>query len=407
MRDDATQFMPISDTQAHTGSARFLTYAAYASFVPIGIATVLLGPLLPTLSAQWSLSYSQAGALFTVQYVTSTCAVALSGVLASRRGFLFPIKAGLMLMSVGLALLFAGSRLLGIACIGAYGAGLGIAVPAANLLVAEVNPSRRSAALNLLNFFWSAGAVACPFIVAAAARMHHAAIFLSAVAALSIAIAAAIALLPSAELEPASRKGLKPVIPLLRLYLASFLILAFLFFLYVGTENALGGWVASFSKSLGSMTTSFAVMTPSFFYASLMIGRWIAPVLLRRISDVRIAQVGLLLACISSFCLLLSHGPVGVVLSACGAGLGLSSVYPITISLLSRQFESARVGSIMFTLSNVGGGLLPWAVGIASDRFGGVKAGLLMPLAGCAMMFLLFLPKTANAESPAKETAQV
>jgi fucose permease len=395
--------MSISGTQAATESARFLTYAAYASFVPIGIATVLLGPLLPTLSAQWSLSYSQVGALFTVQYVTSTCAVALSGVLASRRGFLFPIKAGLVLMSAGLALLFTGSRVLGIACIGAYGAGLGIAVPAANLLVAEVNSSRRSAALNLLNFFWSAGAVSCPFIVAAAARMHHVATFLGAVAALSIAIAAAIALLPSAELEPASCKDLKPVIPLLRLHLASFLILAFLFFLYVGTENALGGWVASFSKSLGSMTTSFAVMTPSFFYASLMIGRWIAPVLLQRISDIRIAQVGLLLACVSSFCLLLSHGPVGVVLSACGAGFGLSSVYPITISWLSRQFESARVGSIMFTLSNIGGGLLPWAVGIASDRFGGVQAGLLMPLAGCAIMFLLFLPATASAESPANE----
>jgi len=397
--------MPTSDTQAATKSARFLTYAAYASFVPIGIATVLLGPLLPTLSAQWSLNYSQAGALFTVQYVTSTCAVALSGVLASRRGFLFPIKAGLLLMSAGLALLFTGSRVLGIACIGAYGAGLGIAVPAANLLVADMNPSRRSAALNLLNFYWSAGAVACPFIVAAASRMHHVATFLSVVAALSIVVAAAIALLPSNQVEPPSSKDAEPVLPLLRLHFAFFLMLAFLFFLYVGTENALGGWVASFSKSLGSMTTSFAVMTPSFFYASLMIGRWVAPILLRRISDIRIAQAGLLLACVSSFCLVLSHRPLGVVFSACGAGFGLSSVYPITISLLSRQFESARVGSIMFTLSNIGGGLLPWAVGVASDHFGGVKAGLLMPLAGCAMMFLLFLPASASAESPANENS--
>ena len=49
---------------------------------------------------------------------------------------------------------------------------MGLAVPAANLLVAEVNPGRRSATLNLLNFCWSAGAVACPFLVAAAAKSH-------------------------------------------------------------------------------------------------------------------------------------------------------------------------------------------------------------------------------------------
>src|SRR5215467_3586751 len=118
--------MTVTDTQAARGSARLLTYAAYGSFVPIGIATVLLGPLLPTLSARRSLSYAQAGALFTVQYVASTCAVALSGMLASRRGFLFPIKAGLLLMALGLAFVSTGPEKLGIACIALYGAGLGV-----------------------------------------------------------------------------------------------------------------------------------------------------------------------------------------------------------------------------------------------------------------------------------------
>src|SRR5512135_1162416 len=105
--------MPIADIQSERGSVRLLTYAAYASFVPIGIATVLLGPLLPIVSAQWSLNYAQAGALFTVQYVASTCAVALSGTLASRRGYFFPIKAGLVFLALGLSLLFVGSKTLG------------------------------------------------------------------------------------------------------------------------------------------------------------------------------------------------------------------------------------------------------------------------------------------------------
>ena len=391
--------MPIADTQSGKGSVRLLTYAAYASFVPIGVATVLLGPLLPIVSAQWSLNYAQAGALFPVQYIASTCAVALSGTLASRRGYPFPIKAGLVFLAVGLSLLFVGSKALGIFCIASYGIGLGVAVPAANLLVANANPARRGAALNLLNFFWSTGAVACPFIVATAARLHHVALFLNIVAALSLAIAVAIALLPTATFETATAKESGHTLSLIRLHLGSFLVLGCLFFVYVGSENAFGGWVASFSKSLGIMTPSFAVMTPSFFYASLMIGRWIAPLLLRRISEVRIAQAGLLIALLGSSCLMVSHGVMGVALSACAAGFGLSSVYPITISLLSRNFESARIGSIMFTLSNIGGGLFPWFVGVASDRFGAIKMGLFLPLAGCLLMLILFFHPTLRPES--------
>jgi fucose permease len=45
----------------------------------------------------------------------------------------------------------------------------------------------------------------------------------------------------------------------------------------------------------------------------------------------------------------------------------------------------------MFVLSNVGGGLLPWVVGLSSNRFGTLKAGLLVPLLGCATMYVLYL----------------
>ena len=198
--------MPPSDSANASTSAKALTFAAYASFVPIGIATVLLGPMLPILSARWSWNYAQAGVLFPVQYVASTLAVAVSGELASRWGFRFAIKTGLLLMSAGVGLLLAGPKILGILCIAAYGGGLGLAVPAANLLVAAVNPGRRSATLNVLNFCWSAGAVACPFLVAAAAKNHHVPWLLASVAGFALVMAIGIALMPSSIVEPSARK---------------------------------------------------------------------------------------------------------------------------------------------------------------------------------------------------------
>jgi MFS transporter, FHS family, glucose/mannose:H+ symporter len=391
--------MPLPEKQPNLNSvdpnsARGLTYAAYAAFVPIGIVTVLLGPLLPTLSTRWSLDYLQAGALFPMQYWASTVAVGLSGTLVSRFGFRFAMKAGLVLMGACVALLLSGSRLQGMIWIAGYGAGLGLAIPAANLLVAKVNPERRSSALNTLNFCWGIGAVACPFLVAAAAKNHRVSLFLVLTAALSLLVTIGIAAMPSSIVEPdmksdATRKT-KTVIDWKR---PIFFILAAMFFVYVGVENGFGGWVASYAKSLGSLTTAMAAMTPSFFYASLTLGRWVAPLLLRRIHDVKLAQAGVLAACGGMAGLLLSHSLVAVALSALLAGLGLSSVYPITISLLSREYGDAasRVGSVMFTMANLGGGCLPWLVGALSTRVGALKAGLAVPLVGGLALYLLFL----------------
>jgi len=384
--------MPTASQSATTSSARALTYSAYISFIPIGIATVLLGPMLPSLSERWSLNYAQAGALFNAQYVASTVAVGVSGLLAARWGFRFVMKIGLVLMAAGLALLLSGSKLVGIFSIAAYGGGLGLAVPPANLLVAAVNPTHRSARLNLLNFFWSMGAVACPFFVAAAAKTQHIPLFLACVAGFSIAVAIGIALMPARIVEPAATRDTEPTITLVRTKPGIFLILAILFLLYVGVENSFGQWMASYSKSLGSLTLAMALATPAFFYASLMVGRWMAPVLLRLIDEVKLVQVGLLLACAGMTGLMLSHQLAGVATSACAAGLGLASVYPITIALLPREFGSAstKLGSIMFVLSNIGGGLLPSMVGVASDRAGTIRAGLFVPLIGCMVMFALY-----------------
>lgn len=167
------------------------------------------------------------------------------------------------------------------------------------------------------------------------------------------------------------------------------------FFLYVGVENGFGFWLATYSKSLGKMSPTMALMTSSFFYAAMMLGRWVAPLLLRLSDEIRLVQVGLLVACAGMAGLVLAQGLRGVVVSACLAGLGLSYVYPITISLLSREFgdESSRLGSLMFFLSNIGGGLLPWIVGVSSNHFSSLKSGLAVPLMGCAAMYGLYLRK--------------
>jgi fucose permease len=56
----------------------------------------------------------------------------------------------------------------------------------------------------------------------------------------------------------------------------------------------------------------------------------------------------------------------------------------------------------MFTLANLGGGLMPWLVGVSSSKFGTLKAGLVVPLIGSMAMYVLYLRdwKPAAADLP-------
>jgi MFS transporter, FHS family, glucose/mannose:H+ symporter len=377
---------------SRTGSVSSSNKATHAAFVPIGVVTVLLGPLLPILSARWSLDYLQAGSLFTAQFLGSTLAVGLSGVIVARWGFRFAINAGLFAMAVGVGALPFSPRFLGLVCIFCYGAGLGLAVPAANLLVAAINAERRSAALSLLNFSWSVGAVSCPFLVGAAAKIHQVPLLLVILAAALLVVLLAIAK-SSSFVEPARpSEDPSPHTSPVRWPRRPLFILAALFFLYVGAENAFGGWIASYAKSLGTASTTWSVMTPSFFYAALMVGRWTAPLVLRKMDEINTARAGLFIAFLGMAGLVFSRTLPLVASSVSVAGFGLAAVYPITISRLSHEFgpTASRVGSIMFTVANLGGALLPWVVGYFSHEFNDLRVGLAVPLVATSGMLVLY-----------------
>jgi MFS transporter, FHS family, glucose/mannose:H+ symporter len=384
-------------TTSMTKNSRALTMWAAVAFVPIGVITVLLGPILPALSAKWSLNYAQAGSLFTVQFAASTLGSLFSGLVGGRRRYRAAIALGLAGITFGLLALTAHSWQIGVFGIVLYGWGLGLAIPAANLLVAEANPENRSASLNRLNFAWSAGAVLCPFLIAPAVKADRLSTLICGLAASVLIVAAGILLEGSwrteefhSSLSARKRWSIQWNHP----GLVTFLLL---FFLYVGTENAIGGWAASYAKDIRGSLSTLAITTPSLYYGALALGRWLAPFGLRKISEITLARCGLVAACTGMATLVLVGTMTSMLLALSLIGLGLSAVYPITISLLSQRFgrEAApRVGALMFTVANFGGASLPWLVGLTSVLAKSLRIGLLAPLAA-GMLMLAIYPKNS------------
>jgi len=371
----------------------------FLTFIPTGVVNVLLGPLLPALSARWLLNDAQAGELFTAQFLASSVGVLCSGMLVPRFGYRAVIALGLVLMAFGVATLALGTWLVGIASICWYGAGFGVTIPAANLLVAEANPDRKAAALNLLNFAWSIGAVSCPFLVGHFLRAGRATVFLYGLGAAIVLVSLLLAAAPFPK-PPREENTFYRQRSISRLLATpSAIALGALFFVYVGTENAVGGWLASYAKRLTDNSSSNWITTPSYFYGALLAGRLLVPLLLRRLHELKTARIGIFLALVGVALLLGSPSVLAARGSACVTGLGLAAIYPITIAQLSNAFGVAanRLASVMFALAGLGAACVPWMVGALSTALSSLKLGLTVPLAGCAIMLALYLRNWTSA----------
>ena len=384
-------------TPVTTHAPRSGTTLIHVGFVLTGVMTTLLGPTLPILSVRWSLNDAQAGYLFTSQFASSIIGVAISSWLIQRRGYRLTLMLGMVLMGLGAGVLATASWKVGLTSVGVYGAGYGVASATSNLLISELNPTRRAAALNLLNFSWGIGAVGCPFLVAILQRANRMTVFWYGMALLLALEALCLALIRLPTLRSETRRPGTSRIWKTRL----FPILGALFFVYVGTETSLGGWIASYARRIDVGPGTFWVMTPSFFWGALLVGRATAPLLLRRTRETNLASAGLVLSCLGIALLLVAHTMSPIVIGAMLAGLGLSSVFPINISLISRWFgdEGVRFGGVMFALAGLGGATLPWLVGLFSVQTGNLKAGLVVPFLGSATMLVLYLANRAARSS--------
>lgn len=372
----------------HFGS----TAMAHAAFVPTGIVTVMLGPLLPLLAAKWSLNDTQSGFFISAQFAGALVGTAASSFLLPAIGFGRSMAIGQVLMAIGAGSLISGGFAFAMIAVACYGIGIGITIPAGNLTVAETARERRSSSLGLLNVSWGMGAMSSAVLVAFCQKVQGTELFLRSLAGLLLLLAA-VALTFSSDgglrREPAAR-AFRPQAR--EFSNSAALMIGALFFVYVGTENALGAWLASLAKRAADSPAVAWMTVTSYFYGALLLGRILASLALRQVTDAKQACWGALVTLFSSLALILSRSAFAISFCAFTSGLGLSTLYPITISLFSSRFggRAKSMGGFMFALSTLGGASVPWLVGFLSTKFQSLRSGLVIPLAGSLLMLAIF-----------------
>ena len=367
------------------------TVLLHIDFALTGIVMTFLGPMLPSLSARWSLSDARSGSLIFAEFLSSMFGMLLSGVLVQRLGYRRTLMIGLALMPAGMTLLAFGPWLAGIVSIAIFGVGYGITTPAGNLRTAEVNPRTSASALSVINAVWGVGAMSSPFLVALALHAQKPHVFLFGTAA---ALVALLVVLAASRFSPDSHEEIGAPAPGENIWKLRILpLICVVFFLYVGAETCFGNWVAMYARRVAPSNHILAILTPAFFWGALLAGRVLAPLALRVYRETQVARTGLSVALLGGIALVGARSLKLVLIGSVLAGLGLASVYPISVSLLKPWFGdlARRASGPVFSSGNVGGAVLPWIVGLVSTGAGSLRTGFTVPLAAVVALLLFYV----------------
>jgi MFS transporter, FHS family, glucose/mannose:H+ symporter len=358
-------------------------------FAAAGIATVMLGPLLPVLIQRWHIQDAQAGTLFTASFVGQFC-----GAWFATRNLRASVLFGSAITACGcVGMAWANFDMAHIAlfCIGV---GLGAGLTAGNVIAGTVVPTARARLIALLNVAWGVGAITCPVLVRLFVSSGPQNFFLATAAFLAVASLAAIAIphvkksTSNAERSPQTRLPL-PALPLM--------VFGTAIFLYVGVENSLGGWLPSYAVRTNPSLHASSISI--YFWIAELTGRVLVTALMTLLGEATLYRICLALLILTQIilCATAQISSVGVITLTVLAALSLAPLYPLILSfMIARTGNHARLGAI-FATASFGGATLPWLTGVFSTHFHGLRAGLLVPTAGATL--LLFLSAILTGKS--------
>src|ERR1700730_15875432 len=165
----ATTIVSTPERSTSTG----LLAVLFVGFILSGIATTIVGPMLPVFIRRWGLDDGQAGLFSTIQFLAALVGTGISGAWMSWRGYRPSLVTGYALIGYGLATLDSWFAVNALAASVAFSLGYGVITAGTNLYVAEAGGVRSASLLNLLNFTWGAGAMACSPLIAMALRRNR------------------------------------------------------------------------------------------------------------------------------------------------------------------------------------------------------------------------------------------
>jgi MFS transporter, FHS family, glucose/mannose:H+ symporter len=309
---------------------------------------------------------------------------------------------GLMAGAVGFGG-FALAPSMNVGCVGLFvgGYGLGQIITSVNILAGRRFTAHRGAALAMLNFSFSLGAMLSALLSAWLLPRFALRGLLECFAAAFLLGGVGLILqmqrdgsdvedFGAVNVDLEAQTGLSGRV---YLYFAGLLVL------YGGLETCLSGWLTTFALRYGDKTLAVSEYTTLLLWMSLTVGRVGASAVMLRVGEKTVQRWGLALAATFTASLAMAHSAVTIAGFAVLLGLSLAPFFPATWALLMAERPTARQAGIVLAVSGLGAAALPWMMGVVSTRAGSLQVALALPFAAALglLAMSLFVARTQVA----------
>ena len=371
---------------------RFVKVLLHIIFFLSGIAAVLIGQVLPIMAAHFTLTDLQVGYFFPSQFAGSLLGSYATNRFGKRNNYMAASVIGAVAMAVGVLLLNVNSFEVCVAGFFVNGMGIGLTLPAINMMIIEVNPERTGPALSILNLCWGIGAIICkPFVdlFSTTDSIGATTLILALPLLASGVLLRFVALAGRSERHKPEELSSADDTPIWRMPIAW--AIAFFNFVHVGFESGIGGWLTTYTGRVEGEPV-FHWLSPTLLYFSFfVIGRGAAPVLFRFLNENKMLFLGLGIMLAGISLILWAETVVALSMGAAVAGFGTSWIFPTNVSRFSKTFGPAanRRAVPLFMAGTLGAAAVTWLIGYLSDKTGDLRSGMFILALSVAVLLIL------------------
>ena len=362
---------------------------AFASFYVMGFVD-MVGMATSYVKEDFQLTESMAQLLPSMVFLWFALLSIPTGIFQDRRGKRFTANLGMVITAIGLMVpFFHYSYLTAIIGFMILGIGNTILQVSANPLLLDVSSDKSKAAnLSLSQFIKASAAMLGPIIAAALVKYTgNWKLIFPIYAGISIL---SVIWLYSVKIEE-SKPDKKPATfrSVISLFKKRFVVIMILStFLMVGFDVGINSNITNFLRTKFSISLESASLGISLYFASLMVGRFLGAILLRKINPNGFLLWSVIVSLLGLAGIILSGNLMITRVMIVVAGLGFANTFPIVFAkIVEHMPDYANELSSLIILSVIGGAIIPPVMGLLSDNVG-VTASMFV-LVFC-MIYVLF-----------------
>lgn len=368
-----------------------LAAAANACMFVFGAVLLLMGSLLPTLQ----FTYSRSGNLGSFPLAGILVSTILVGPILDLMGAKRVLAIALGLVAASLGVMPTLHSYAGIAAAAfVYGLAGGGLNTAANALVADISVAGRAAALNLLGFFFSLGAISAPLLLSSAGGSFSTLVVLRTLAIFCLLV---LFFVLSLRFPLPTKSGTRLSTLLKVLSQGAVWLFAALLFFESGSENCMFVWTSKIVADALHTSPNLANTALVALSAALGGGRIAAVLFLRWLGSARTIWLSTAVIVAGSIVMRNATQMSGMIVAAIVIGLGLSSIFPTALGMAGDRFpgETGTVFGAIMAVALAGGTAGPKIAGWIAPY--DVRRVLLIPIfaaAGVAALAVIIVKRS-------------